>query len=508
MQRFNIVLQVADDDNDEDDDDDDEYDDDEEDDEDDAEDEDDEDEHEDVDDEDDAEDIDLDNIAEKALFQEQQVGDRKANQRKYRNTLKFRKLLQDKQHQPSAANDLQYFCAQLTEGEQEAILKQATAVNSHNNVDKPYRLSLLEATGIPLNYKAVALRKINTLRSMGPNSGEYFKIQHWVDGFMRIPFGVYSSLPLSLAANGLDECHAFMAQAKKTLDKAVYGLNDAKLQIMQMVGQWLVNPSAIGSAIAIKGPMGTGKTTLVKEGISQILGRDFAFVALGGATDSAFLEGHSYTYEGSGWGHIVDILMRSKSMNPVIYFDELDKVSETAKGEEIIGILTHLTDTTQNSKFHDRYYAELEFDLSRCLFIFSYNDESKINPILRDRMYRILTKGYDQAEKITIALDFLLPKIREQVCFAAGDVLLAPETLDYIITHHTEKEDGVRNLKRCLEIIHTKLNLYRLMTPGSNLFQKDLQLTEVQFPVVVTPMMVDQLIKREPDSGGWRNMYL
>jgi ATP-dependent Lon protease len=116
-------------------------------------------------------------------------------------------------------------------------------------------------------------------------------------------------------------------------------LNDAKMQIMQMIGQWISNPKAVGTAIAIKGPMGTGKTTLVKEGISKILNRDFAFLALGGATDSSFLEGHGYTYEGSTWGKIVDILIKSKSMNPVIYFDELDKISETPKGEEIAGIL-------------------------------------------------------------------------------------------------------------------------------------------------------------------------
>ena len=124
-----------------------------------------------------------------------------------------------------------------------------------------------------------------------------------------------------------------------------------------MMGQWISNPSAMGTAIAIKGPMGTGKTTLVKDGISKILGREFAFIALGGTGDSSFLEGHSYTYEGSTWGKIAQILMDSKSMNPVIYFDELDKVSDTPKGEEIIGILTHLTDTSQNSQFHDKYFS-------------------------------------------------------------------------------------------------------------------------------------------------------
>ena len=111
--------------------------------------------------------------------------------------------------------------------------------------------------------------------------------------------------------------------------------------------------------------------------ISKILNRPFAFLALGGATDSSFLEGHSYTYEGSTWGKIVDILLQSKTMNPVIYFDELDKISDTPKGEEITGILTHLTDTTQNSQFHDKYFSNIDFDLSKVLFIFSYNDEKK-----------------------------------------------------------------------------------------------------------------------------------
>jgi ATP-dependent Lon protease len=151
---------------------------------------------------------------------------------------------------------------------------------------------------------------------------------------------------------------------------------------------------------------------LVKDGISKILGREFAFIALGGTGDASFLEGHGYTYEGSLWGRIVQILMESKCMNPVIYFDELDKVSDTPRGEEIIGILTHLTDTSQNSEFHDKYFSEIHFDLSKCLFIFSYNDESRINPILRDRMYRIMTKGYEKKEKSIIARNFLLTKIQ------------------------------------------------------------------------------------------------
>jgi ATP-dependent Lon protease len=299
-----------------------------------------------------------------------------------------------------------------------------------------------------------------------------------------------------------------MTNAKCQLDKAVFGLNDAKMQIMQMVGQWIANPAAIGTAVAIHGPPGTGKTSLVKEGISKILGRDFAFIALGGATDSSFLEGHSYTYEGSVWGKIVDILIRCKSSNPVIYFDELDKISETSKGEEIVGILTHLTDTSQNSQFHDKYFSEVAFDLSKCLFIFSYNDESRVNPVLLDRMYKIRTSGYGTKDKTHIAQNYLIPRIRTEVAFAEGDIVIPDAVVEHIVEHHTSKEAGVRNLKRCMETIYTKLNLHRLMRPGTQLFDEKEKTFEVSFPYTVSSDVVDKLIKRNDADRPNMTLYL
>ena len=417
------------------------------------------------------------------------------------NTKKLKTMLREK----DVMNDLKYFHEQMSVEEQKLALSQIEIIKQHSDISKPYRLTLIESN-IPPQYKACAFRKMSSLRNMEPGGSEYYKMKNWVDAFMKIPFNQYKNLPISLN-DGVEKCHEFMDNAKKILDDAVYGLNDAKLQIMQMIGTWIVNPGAIGSAIAIKGPMGTGKTTLVKEGISKILGRDFAFIALGGATDSSFLEGHSYTYEGSAWGKIVDLLLKCKSMNPVIYFDELDKISDTPKGEEIIGILTHLTDTSQNSQFHDRYFSEIDFDLSRCLFIFSYNDESKVNRILLDRMYRIQTKGYDQAQKTIISTKYLMPSVLKQVAFKEEEIIIPTDTIHHIITNHTDKEDGVRTLKRCLEIIHTKLNLYRLMKPDTNLFENDMSI-KVEFPITVTPKIVDALIKKDIDNGGWKTMYM
>jgi len=427
--------------------------------------------------------------------------EKKTKKQKAKNARIFKKIIKDK----NTMNDYTFFEKMETE-EQKKIIKELKEINKITRIEKPYRMTLLESN-IPTLFKGAAMKKINSLRYMEPGSGEFYKIKNWVDTFMRIPFNEYKSLPLTIS-DGLDKCHEFMENAQKTLDDAVYGLNDAKMQIMQMLGQLVTNPTALGTAIAIHGPPGTGKTSLVKEGISKILNRPFAFIALGGATDSSFLEGHSYTYEGSMWGKIVQILIDSKCMNPVIYFDELDKISDTPKGEEIAGILTHLTDTSQNSQYHDKYFAEIDFDLSKCLFIFSYNDESKVNPILKDRMYRIQTKGYNQKQKTCISNNYLLPKIREQVKFNSEEIIIPTETLHYIIDNLCNKEDGVRNLKRCLEIIHTKLNLYRLMKPNTNLFEEEMSL-KVEFPFTVTKDVVDKFIKIEKDKfSALHSMYI
>jgi ATP-dependent Lon protease len=432
-------------------------------------------------------------ICEKEIKQSKEKKEKKEKKQKDKNSRIFRKIIRDK----NTNNDFDFF-QKMEIDNQKKIIKELREINKVTRIEKPYRMTLLESN-IPTKFKAAAMKKINSLRNMEPGSGEYYKIKNWVDTFMRMPFDKFENLSINID-DGVDKCHEFMENAQKTLDAAVYGLNDAKMQIMQMLGQLITNPKSIGTAIAIHGPPGTGKTSLVKEGISKILNRPFTFIALGGATDSSFLEGHSYTYEGSTWGKIVQILIDSKCMNPVIYFDELDKISDTPKGEEITGILTHLTDTSQNSQFHDKYFAEIDFDLSKCLFIFSYNDESKVNPILKDRMYRIQTKGYNQKQKTVISNNYLLPRIREQVKFCKEEIIIPDETIHYLIDTYCNKEDGVRNLKRCLEIIHTKLNLYRLMRPGSNLFEEDMSL-KVEFPFTVNKGIVDKLIKKDKEMS-------
>merc|ERR1712046_113784 len=136
-------------------------------------------------------------------------------------------------------------------------------------------------------------------------------------------------------------------------------------------------------------------------------------------------------------------------MNPVIFFDELDKVSGTVKGEEIINILMHLTDATQNGHFNDRYYQGIDFDLSKAIFIFSFNDESRIDRILKDRMYIIRTDGYDLKDKMVIGENYLIPNLLKSVGFRPNDITFTNEIIEFIIENYTF-EAGVRKFKECV----------------------------------------------------------
>jgi len=360
--------------------------------------------------------------------------------------------------------------------------------------DKPPRFMLYE-WGIPLAVKSVILEKTEQLTYMEPSDSEYFKLQRWVDNIFKVPFGKYITLPIDYR-NNVDEIQQYLTNFENQLDNSIYGHDIAKNKLIQVISQWITNPSSCGNVLALQGPPGIGKTTLIKDGLSKALGRPFAFIPLGGATDSAFLEGHSYTYEGSLWGRIVNVLMETKCMNPVIFFDELDKVSETKHGEEIIGILTHLTDASQNDSFHDRYFSGIDFDLSKCLFIFSYNDESKINPILKDRLNRLHLKGFSKDEKKNIFTKFILPELFENINFNNDDLIMNSEVIDYLVQNYS-KEEGVRNLKRAMETILLKINLYKLNPKGKYPYK----LENFSLPYTLTQNCIKELLKDLPKDG-------
>jgi ATP-dependent Lon protease len=185
-------------------------------------------------------------------------------------------------------------------------------------------------------------------------------------------------------------------------------------------------------------------------------------IQMGGDSNGSSLHGHNYTYVGSTWGSIVQILIDKKCMNPIIFIDEVDKISKTEHGKEIIGILTHLLDPSQNDSFQDRYFTGIDLNLSNALFILSYNDASLIDPILLDRIHRIKFDSLSTEDKIIIANKHIIPEICSKMGLD-GMIQFEPRALTTIIDEYTN-ESGVRKLKEMLFEIIAEINLNLLKT--------------------------------------------
>ena len=402
--------------------------------------------------------------------------------------------------------DMDYF-HNLDISKKENIIEETKQIYEMNDTNVPLRFKIMNSN-MDIKTKAISIENIDKLSEMDIATGEHSKMDHWINGIIKIPFGIFHQLPVQPSSTP-EEKKEFIQNTFQILNNSIYGHKEAKTHILQVIGKWIQNPDSGGNVLAIQGPMGNGKTTLVKEGISKALNRPFTFIALGGASDSAYFDGHCYTYEGSHWGRIVQILQDSKCMNPVIYFDELDKISDTQKGDEIIHLLTHITDSSQNTLFQDNYFPGVHIDLSKILFIFSYNDESKVNKILKDRMYVIHTKGFNTKDKLKITKEYLLNDIYQTYNISSTDIIFTDDIIEHIIKEFTDKEEGVRNLKRCLESIVSKINIYHLtFDPNEINDQLSFQLKDFKYPFTITEEHLKCLLNKESNDLPPPNMYL
>jgi ATP-dependent Lon protease len=254
----------------------------------------------------------------------------------------------------------------------------------------------------------------------------------------------------------------YINNVKNRLDQVIYGHKESKNQALRLISSVIANnTSKGGNVFAISGPPGVGKTQIAGE-IARSLGRPYVKINLGGANNGDDLTGHGYTYEGSTPGRIATSLVTAGCMNPVLLFDELDKVSNTPKGNEINNILIHLTDDTQNSTFTDKYLTGVNLDLSKALMIFTFNDGSNISPILLDRMKIIKVDGYKIDDKIVIAQKHLIPNIEKDLGFPSSQKYCFEENVLRDLINQYTFEGGVRRLKQIITDILMELNLRRM----------------------------------------------
>lgn len=356
--------------------------------------------------------------------------------------------------------------------------------------EEPLMFRLLQMKLQP-EMMAMVMSRYNALNTMDPSSGEYYKLRAWMEKLVAMPLGVYKEMPVRLE-DGAEACAPFMNKARRCLDDAIYGQDEAKLQIMQFIASKIANPTASGLSLLLMGPPGIGKTSLIKNGIAKALEWPFQFISLGGDSDATTYTGHQFVYEGSHCGRIANCLAQAKSMSMVLMFDELDKISATPKGEEVQNLLVHMTDPVQNMEFEDKYLSGIPLDLSRTMLVFSGNDINRIDKVLLDRMIVVQLAGYQPKDKISIAEQFLLPSALKEVNLGEK-VAISRDILQHVLDNYAKEETGVREFKRCIEQIVQRINMLRMF----NVKELPFHIPGFQLPFVLKKEHVDLFLKKK-----------
>ena len=413
---------------------------------------------------------------------------------------RFVKLVTEPVEENTIDDQIDQFKA-LTEVKQKQMIEALEKKSTASAAEQPLMFKILSMS-LPTETQAMVLNKYNNLQGLDPGSGEYFKLRAWLEKLTSVPFGLYKDIPVKLE-DGTDACGAFMDRARRCMVDAIYGQEEAKLQILQFIASKIANPGARGMSLLLVGPPGIGKTSLIKNGIAKALDWPFQFISLGGDSDATTYTGHQLVYESSHCGKIVNSFVAAKSMSMVLMFDELDKISGTPKGEEVQNMLIHLTDPVQNGDFEDKYLSGVPIDLSKVMFVFSGNDITKIDRVLLDRMIVIELQGYSSKEKLAIAEQYLVPAALKEVNLTEK-VGISSEVLQHVIEEYAKEEKGVRQLKRCVEGIIQKINMLRIFN------SKDLpfHIKDFSLPFVVKKEHI-QLFLKKKESGdeSFRALY-
>jgi hypothetical protein len=476
--------------------------------EDDEEDEEDEDEDEDADDEGDEEDEDEDGKPQGIVFSfggleegMDRMVPRRHNMKKESDEVKkFVKLLTTPSDEDTIDGQIDQFKAMPTE-QRSKLLTVLENRNKNPNAQQGLMFKIL-TMNLPEDVQSMVLSKYNNLQNLDPGTSEYFKHRNWLEKLTSLPLGIYKELPVKIT-DGSETCGSFMEKARKSLDGAIYGQDEAKLQILQFIATKIANPDGRGLSLLLSGPPGIGKTSLIKNGVAKAIQWPFQFISLGGDSDASTYTGHQLVYESSHCGKIVNSLAAAKSMSLVLMFDEVDKISTTPKGEEVQNLLVHMTDPVQNGEFEDKYLAGIPIDLSRVMFTFSANYLDRIDKVLLDRMTVVKLQGYNLKEKVSIAENYLLPAALKEVGLGEK-VGLSKEIVTHIVENYANEEVGVRELKRCVEQIAQKVNMLRMF----NTKELPFHIKDFTLPFVMKKEHVDLFLKKkEPKDTSIAHLY-
>ncbi len=299
----------------------------------------------------------------------------------------------------------------------------------------------IESSGMPKAVREKADQELRRLEAMPPVSAEATVSRNYIEWLVGVPWKKASRESKDLS------------RAEKILNDDHFGLEKVKERILEFLAVRQLVQKTKGSIICFVGPPGVGKTSLAKS-IARSLNRQFVRLSLGGVRDEAEIRGHRRTYIGAFPGQIIQMMKKAGAVNPVFLLDEVDKMSSDFRGDPASALLEVL-DPEQNHSFVD-HYLDVEYDLSKVMFIATANIADPIPPALKDRMELIPLSGYTPNEKVSIARQFLVPKQREANGLKAEQIEIGDDAILALIESHT-REAGVRNLEREIGAVNRKV---------------------------------------------------
>ena len=351
----------------------------------------------------------------------------------------------------------------------------------------------IEESNLPMQIKERLRHEYTIFEKLTKEDSEYMKKLTWFEYVLKLPTKTIN-LPLTLDASA-EERIKFEATIKSKLDTHCYGMKEVKEAILDFIFNRLVNPTSTKHILALAGPKGVGKTSLCL-GLSEALNLPLVKISLGGAADAGIVKGDRSVWIGSGMSRITKGMIESKCTNPIVYLDEVDKISGK-KNSDLSDALIEILDPTQNVNFTDEYLS-VPINLSQIFWVLTFNNEHKIDEILRDRMDIIRLKGYTLTEKVDIAKNYLIPTILNDLNLTRE--LILPDELLPSIIELTEKEEGVRRLQSNLSLIFKRLNRIRL-TSGL------LGQIKVTTPTLITQSMISHIVK-PCDQSTYHALYI
>lgn len=297
-----------------------------------------------------------------------------------------------------------------------------------------YINKIMALKGIDEDSREKLMKEADKLSKMPPASQEAFVVKNYLDAVLELPWGKYSKGKTSIE------------KAAAILDKDHYGLQKVKERILEFLAVHILNPEIKGQILCFAGPPGIGKTSVAKS-VARAMGRKYARVSLGGVRDEADIRGHRKTYVGAMPGRIITAFQQAGTQNPLILFDEIDKLCSDIKGDPSSAMLEVL-DSEQNNSFRD-HFIEIPFDISKAVFITTANNVSAIPGPLLDRMELIELPSYTAEEKFHIAREHLIPKQIKENGLKGTQFKIDDDAVNSVIMYYT-KEAGVRSLERCI----------------------------------------------------------